>query len=159
MVDTISRVGFRLNNGMFAHGPIALFSRSVLSWRVQKAEDITPESLALFHMLSPKIDVLVIGYGDPGQKVPMETVMFMRSKRLYPEILPTEKAIAAFNFLNEEGRNVAAALIPPPSLNINASDYTQTLANRNELWIEKPVPEIDPRNEESYKPYLKTPER
>jgi len=157
MVDTISRVGFRLNNGMFAHGPIALFARSVLSWRVSTARDITPDSLALFLMLAPKIDVLVLGVGDPGQRVAMETILFLRSQGLVPEVLPSEKAIAAFNFLNEEGRSVAAGLIPPPSMDVSASDYVQTLADRNQLWIEKEQVAIDPLDEthkEIYRPTL-----
>lgn len=49
------QVGFRLSNGVYCAGPIALFSRSVLSWDVEGPYDITPESLSLFTRLEPKL--------------------------------------------------------------------------------------------------------
>ncbi|VDM81301.1 unnamed protein product [Strongylus vulgaris] len=67
-VRGLSCYGFRLLDGTFLYGPVALFPKTALSWRVQTPADITPHitprSLSLFAMLEPKIDILVVGAGD-----------------------------------------------------------------------------------------------
>ena len=60
----LSSVGFRLYDGTFLYGPIAVFPKTVLSWRVISPDNITPDSLELFFMLQPKIDILIVGVGD-----------------------------------------------------------------------------------------------
>lgn len=107
---------------------MAIFPRSVLSWNVESHEDITEESLSLFTALEPKIDLLVVGIGDQ-QTTPAFTrkiIEFMKKYRINVEVLNTEQACATFNFLNAEGRVVAAALIPPMSLRINEDDMMRT---------------------------------
>ena len=104
-----------MNHGLFDASLISLF---VSVWKIDGPEDINEDSLALFPILDPKIDVLIIGYGDApkkGQKFPVDTsvIMKMRRKGVNCELLTTENAIATYNYLVEEGRVVAAALIPP----------------------------------------------
>lgn len=113
MIDSYSTLGFRLNNGIFAVGPIAIFPKTVLHWNVNTASDISPESLSLFALLEPKLDILVFGTGDVRAPVSSEVVNFLRSKKISTEILPTVQACNIFNFLNVEGRCVAGAFIPP----------------------------------------------
>ena len=36
MIDSVSTLGFRLNNGYKCYGPIAMFPKTVLSWDVRK---------------------------------------------------------------------------------------------------------------------------
>ena len=73
-------------------------------WNVEGPEDITEESLSLFTILDPKIDVLIVGYGDnntqTGKKqFPVDTriIMKMRQKGVNMELLTTENAIATYN--------------------------------------------------------------
>ncbi|CAB3362782.1 Hypothetical predicted protein [Cloeon dipterum] len=61
LVDSYSQLGFRLSNGVFVVGPVALFPKSVLSWNVENIKDVSPKSLQLFFTLDPKIDILVLG--------------------------------------------------------------------------------------------------
>jgi len=129
MIDSYSVYGFKLNLGVFVIGPMALFPRSVLSWNVKDDHDINSRSLSLFLHLAPKLDVLVIGLSDPRNvKLQGEThanvIKLLRDinkeHRFQVEVLPTEKAVTTFNFLNSENRFVGAALIPP-------TYYTPTL--------------------------------
>lgn len=115
MIDTYSSLGFRLNNGIFAAGPVAIFPRTVLHWNVNTASDISPESLSLFALLEPKLDILVVGTGDVRSPLSAEVMHFLRRKRISTEILQTVQACNIFNFLNVEGRCVAGAFIPPTS--------------------------------------------
>lgn len=113
LVDSYSTTGFRLNNGLFVFGPIALFPKSVLQWKVKSPDDITKEAFSLFTLLEPKIDVLVIGLGDSGETLDMSLIQYLRKRRIGVEVHPTSVACPTFNFLNVEDRNVAAAMIPP----------------------------------------------
>lgn len=135
MVDAYSQIGFRLNNGMSVVGPIAIFPKTVLSWRVQSSKDITEDSLSLFSILEPKIDILIIGVGDKSEQVNPRVIKYMRNKGISIEILPTESACTTFNFLNDERRYVAAALIPPISMRSTDDDLVRTQVSRNRLFV------------------------
>ena len=58
---SFSPFGFRLANEIFVQGPIAIFPKHIFHWNVAKTEEITEESLSLFHLIEPKLDVLIIG--------------------------------------------------------------------------------------------------
>lgn len=107
-VRGLSCYGFRMIDGSFLYGPVALFPKTALSWRVLTPDDITPESLSLFTYLEPKIDILVIGAGDKKNvdKVRQQVAPFLREHNIGLEIMDTEDAIPTFNFLNAEGRYI-----------------------------------------------------
>ncbi|XP_076097522.1 uncharacterized protein LOC143067830 [Mytilus galloprovincialis] len=112
-VHAFSQMGFLLSSETRVLGPIALFPKTVLHWNVRSHEYINEESLALFPLLVPKLDLVIIGYGDRDNKVSNSVFTFLKSKKINVEILPTDIACSTFNFLNLERRYVAAALIPP----------------------------------------------
>ncbi|GAB6023765.1 hypothetical protein CHUAL_008519 [Chamberlinius hualienensis] len=127
MIDSYSQVGFRLNNGFALVGSIALFARTVLSWKVGTAEEINENTLRLFYLLEPKLEVLVIGYGskrltEHGLRGPTisgittSTLAGLQRRKINLEVHPTEIACTTYNFLMSEGRYVAAALIPPDDI-------------------------------------------
>ncbi|VDL73836.1 unnamed protein product [Nippostrongylus brasiliensis] len=136
-VRGLSCYGFRMIDGRFLYGPVALFPKTALSWRVETPDDITPRSLCLFAMLEPKIDILVVGVGDKKNidKVRARIIGFLREHRIGLEISDTEDAIATFNFLNAEGRYVAAALYPPDDLVVTDEEYGRAM-NLLKSWDE-----------------------
>ncbi|CAB3409898.1 unnamed protein product [Caenorhabditis bovis] len=129
-VRGLSCYGFRLLDGTFLYGPVALFPKTALSWRVPTVDDITPKSLSLFAALEPKIDILVLGAGDKKNidKVRQRVAPFLREHKIGLEIMDSEDAIATFNFLNAEGRYVAAALYPPDDMVVTDAEYGRALA-------------------------------
>ncbi|XP_052870329.1 NADH dehydrogenase [ubiquinone] 1 alpha subcomplex assembly factor 3 [Anopheles cruzii] len=124
MINSYSQFGFRLNNEMVVLGPMAIFSRTVLSWNVESYEDINDATLSLFCAIEPKIDVLVVGIGDQTitPAFSRKIIDFMKQHKINVEVLGTEQACATFNFLNAENRVVAAALIPPISIRLTEDD-------------------------------------
>lgn len=72
-------------------GPMALFPRSVLSWDVPNADHIHEESLSLFFLLQPKVDILVLGIGDEQltRDNAFRILTLTRNRKLNVEILPT----------------------------------------------------------------------
>ncbi|XP_046542666.1 NADH dehydrogenase [ubiquinone] 1 alpha subcomplex assembly factor 3-like [Haliotis rubra] len=124
-IDAYSSVGFKLNNGFRIFGPCAVFPRSVLHWNVSGPEDISQDSLSLFTILEPKIDILVLGIGDKGAKYDTSIIKYLRSNKINVEVLPTDQACSTFNFLNSERRYVAGALIPPTYVHIQHDEDAQ----------------------------------
>ncbi|XP_064606640.1 NADH dehydrogenase [ubiquinone] 1 alpha subcomplex assembly factor 3-like isoform X2 [Liolophura sinensis] len=122
-VESYSQLGFRLNTGVRIIGPCAVFPKSILHWNVKGAEDIHESSLCLFTLLEPKLDILIIGKGDRSSSVSPKLYTYLRSKKINVEILPTDQALATFNFLNSERRYVAGAFIPP--------EYTHTFRDED----------------------------
>ncbi|KAL3852381.1 hypothetical protein ACJMK2_016033 [Sinanodonta woodiana] len=118
-IAAYSNMGFKLLNGPRIFGPCAIFPKSILHWNVRSVEDINEDSLALFCILEPKIDILIIGTGDDTKKFNYKLVKYLRSKRIGVEVLPTDLACTTFNFLNAERRPVAACLIPPKHLSMD----------------------------------------
>ncbi|CAH8842379.1 unnamed protein product [Trichobilharzia szidati] len=124
--------GFVLSSGVKIIGPCAAFPRNALCWHVNNALDITEKSLSLFFMLEPPIEVLIIGKGETKSMVDYRRILDICWKhRLCVEVMPTHSAIGTFNYLNSEGRYVAAALIPPRRLD----DYEDADRKATKLLI------------------------
>ncbi|CAH0388896.1 unnamed protein product [Bemisia tabaci] len=130
IIGSYSQVGFRLSNGVYCAGPIALFSRSVLSWDVEGPYDITPESLSLFTRLEPKLDLLVLGIGDNlDWRRMIEKQIFrdvIKKSGINIVIEKTDHACSTYNFLCMEHRLVAGAFIPPHNFNVTDEDVIST---------------------------------
>ncbi|VDM96786.1 unnamed protein product [Thelazia callipaeda] len=128
-IGSISKYGFRLYDGQFLYGPIAIFPKAVLSWRVLTPDDITPDSLLFFTMLEPKLEVLVIGAGDRQHVDPVRrrVIPFLSKHKIGLEIMHSEEAAMMFNLLNIEYRCVAAALYPPDELLVTTNDHSRLM--------------------------------
>ena len=98
--------------------------------------------MALFTILDPKLDVLIIGHGmNKVSRNPVDpkTILKMRQKGVTVEVLSTPNAISTYNFLVEEGRVVAAALIPPEFVKLQETDIIETKEWRRQLLSNKDV--------------------
>jgi len=113
-IGAYSEMGFTLHDETMVLGPIAVFPKTVLSWRVITPDDVTPESMLLFTILEPKLDIVVVGVGDKKYIRPVKERIspLFRKHSILLEVLETPDACATFNFLNNEGRYVAGALFP-----------------------------------------------
>ncbi|VDN92153.1 unnamed protein product [Brugia pahangi] len=128
-IGSISKYGFRLYDGQFLYGPIAIFPKAVLSWRILTPDDITPESIQFFALLEPKLDVLVVGPGDRQHVDPVRRRIapFLSKHKIGLEIMHSEEAAMLFNILNIEYRCVAAALYPPDDLLVTTNDQRRLM--------------------------------
>ncbi|XP_003726684.2 NADH dehydrogenase [ubiquinone] 1 alpha subcomplex assembly factor 3 [Strongylocentrotus purpuratus] len=111
-ISNYSIQGFTIS-GDKVYGPVAILPRSLLSWNIAGLHDINEDSLSLFHLIEPKIEILVIGTGATLQKLSPELHRFMRLKGIALEVQETSHACATFNYLARESRVVAAGLLPP----------------------------------------------
>ena len=112
VVERINVNGFFIQ-GKWYLGSVALLSKHIYSWRVKSFREITPPTLALFPLLYPQLELLVLGTGTRIERLDSEVVPYLRKRGISVEIQDTRHAASTFNFLLDEGRSVAAALIPP----------------------------------------------
>ncbi|KAF5282727.1 hypothetical protein FQR65_LT02724 [Abscondita terminalis] len=135
LINGFSQVGFRLNNNMTVLGPMAIFPKTVLSWNVGNVTDITEDSLHLFTVLEPPLEIIVIGIGDHYDRNLQKSLFpFMQKHKINLEILPTQQACATFNFLNSEGRYVAGAMIPPQIIHTTDDDLHRSKLRYQNLY-------------------------
>jgi len=90
-----------------------LFPRHAICWNIQSGRHINDASLSLFTVLEPKPDLLVIGLDDQYDFSYIKSLRECVQKLgIATEIVSVYNACTVFNFVNEEGRYVVAALIP-----------------------------------------------
>ncbi|PIK34538.1 putative NADH dehydrogenase [Apostichopus japonicus] len=111
-ISKYSARGFTISGDVIV-GPVAILPWSLVHWNIAGVGDISKESLSLFHLLEPRVEILVIGTGSQWHRLNPELHKFMRSKGIAMEVQVTPHACSTFNFLVGEGRVVAAGLIPP----------------------------------------------
>ncbi|XP_064632035.1 NADH dehydrogenase [ubiquinone] 1 alpha subcomplex assembly factor 3-like isoform X3 [Lineus longissimus] len=89
LIDAYSPFGFKLNTGMRVLGPCAIFPKSILHWNIKDPGDITSDSLELFTLLEPKLDILIVGKGDPESKIDFGIIRYLKQRKINVEILNT----------------------------------------------------------------------
>ncbi|KAE8298550.1 NADH dehydrogenase [ubiquinone] 1 alpha subcomplex assembly factor 3 [Larimichthys crocea] len=122
MIHSYSSQGFNID-GNKVFGPCAVLPPAILQWNVGSYKDITEESVSLFHMLEPRIEILVLGTGARLERINPSVLALLKKKGIAVEVQDTPNACATFNFLTSERRVAAAGLIPPPVS--TALDVTQ----------------------------------
>jgi len=102
---------FQVNDILVRHS-ILLFKDHFLLWNANEFDDITIESLNIFTVLYPTIEILLIGCGEYQPKqIDSKIVQHFKSKGIVIEASHTSNAAATYNILISEERNVAAALL------------------------------------------------
>ncbi|KAM9799216.1 NADH dehydrogenase [ubiquinone] 1 alpha subcomplex assembly factor 3 isoform X1 [Syngnathus typhle] len=116
MIYSYSPQGFNID-GNKVFGPCAVLPPSILQWKVGNSNDITEESVSLFHMIVPHIgnnsEILVLGTGARLERIHPSVLALLKRKGIAVEVQDTPNACATFNFLISENRIAAAGLIPP----------------------------------------------
>ena len=99
-------------NDVLVRQSVILLPLSFMLWNVRTFDDITIESLALFPLMYPKLEAVFIGGGETLQRqLSPHIIKHMRSQGIVVEVTNTVSAASTFNILNQEGRNVAAAIL------------------------------------------------
>lgn len=103
--------GFTVN-GVQYEGSLLCIGNLLLSWTPKKFSEITPNCLSIFQLVRPIPEILILGCGRYIEPVNPELRQFIRSTGMKLEAIDSRNAASTYNILNEEGRIVAAALLP-----------------------------------------------
>lgn len=116
---------FLINDTMIRQSVICT-PQSFLLWNVNSFDDITIDSLIMFSLLHPTIEVLFIGCGDViPKKISSGITNHFKAKGIIIEATTTSNAASTFNILVSEGRNVCAALLPCAKIEENDEKENQ----------------------------------
>lgn len=118
LIESCNGRGFFLSNNSFAFGSIILFPNVIFQWKVKTIEDINRDSLTLFKLLEPKLDLLVIGIGEPrawSHAAMTRMRKEVKASGVNAEIMATRDAVATYNFMLDDYRVVAGAFLPTVS--------------------------------------------
>ncbi|KAJ1693524.1 hypothetical protein LUZ63_010222 [Rhynchospora breviuscula] len=106
-----SDTGFTINGTKY-EGSLLIVENKIMTWAPKKFSDITPQSLSIFQVVRPVPEILILGCGRNIFPVDPELRRFIRSTGMKLEAVDSRNASSTYNILNEEGRHVAAALLP-----------------------------------------------
>lgn len=103
--------GFKINNVKY-EGSVLIVENKIMTWAPKTFSEITPESLSIFKVVHPIPEIFILGCGRHVKLVSPELRMFIRSTGMKLEAVDSRNAASTYNILNEEGRPVAAAVLP-----------------------------------------------
>ncbi|KIM63615.1 hypothetical protein SCLCIDRAFT_1214009 [Scleroderma citrinum Foug A] len=128
-VASVSTAGIKLANGLVFSGPVVFLEGKVFLWDVPNGGFITSPSSSMgmdmkmwdawskghwsiFELVVPRPEILVFGTGARMEFVPPRIRSYTRELGIQLEVMDTKNASSTYNLLAEEGRRVAAALLP-----------------------------------------------
>jgi uncharacterized protein len=111
VIERYAPSGFRVT-GVIHHGPIIVFPDRTIAWPAADAAAVTWESLSPVVELGG-VQILLLGLGHSARPVTGSLRQASRAAGISLEPMSTGAACRTYNVLVGEGRQVAAALIPP----------------------------------------------
>jgi uncharacterized protein len=111
VVERYAPSGFRVS-GVIHRGPVLVFPDRTIPWAAESAAMVSWESLAAV-VEHGGIQILLLGLGRSMSPLPASLRAALRGAGIAPEPMDTGAACRTYNVLVAEGRQVAAALIPP----------------------------------------------
>ncbi|GHJ87913.1 hypothetical protein NliqN6_4315 [Naganishia liquefaciens] len=124
-VSKLNDEGFHLSDGLVIPGGVVFVENRAFLWDVDpvgvdelsgrgkwKEEGWTKERFAIFEMVVPRPEILILGTGKSALPPPPELREYISRLGISLDIMDTRNACSTFNLLAEEGRTVAAALMP-----------------------------------------------
>ncbi|EAU82712.1 hypothetical protein CC1G_08869, partial [Coprinopsis cinerea okayama7 len=119
-VSSISEDGIQLEDGLQISGPTIFLEGRVFLWDVppvgegkDRWKGWTEEHFELFDTVVPAPEILLFGTGKRILPPPPFLRTYLNQKGVQLDIVDTRNACSTYNLLSEEGRRVAAALLPP----------------------------------------------
>jgi uncharacterized protein len=111
VIERYGQSGFRVA-GVIYQGPVLVFPDRTVAWDAGGGASVTLESL------SPVIEhgdvqILLLGLGRTMSRVSAALRTALRASGIVLEPMDTGAACRTYNVLLAEGRQVAAALLPP----------------------------------------------
>jgi NADH dehydrogenase [ubiquinone] 1 alpha subcomplex assembly factor 3 len=103
---------FTMIGDVVAKGSLVLLPSVFLHWKPRTWQEVTSESLAILSFLHPVPDLVLFGTGLKYQAPSNSLHHFMKTFNIKYDIMATTNAMGTYNILNEEGRRVAAFIIP-----------------------------------------------
>ncbi|KAF5322840.1 hypothetical protein D9619_000236 [Psilocybe cf. subviscida] len=122
-VSSISTDGIQLADGLLLPGPCIFLEGKVFIWDVANADvgsrvradrwrEWNKEHFEILETVAPRPEMLILGTGRTIVQPPPFLKDYLISLGIQLDVMDTRNACSTYNLLAEEGRRVAAALLP-----------------------------------------------
>ncbi|KIL70422.1 hypothetical protein M378DRAFT_68210 [Amanita muscaria Koide BX008] len=113
-VASITEDAICLADGLVIPGPCIFLEGKVFLWNVPTTlwDGWETRHFKLFEVAGPRPEILLLGTGKTVSQIPPFIRTYLRSLGISLDVMDTRNASATYNILAEEGRRVAAALLP-----------------------------------------------
>ncbi|KAI0774578.1 NADH dehydrogenase 1 alpha subcomplex assembly factor 3 [Fomes fomentarius] len=113
-VKTITPAGIQLADGLILPSACIFLDGKVFLWNVPERtwDGWKPEHFEIFETAVPKPEILLVGTGERVEMMPPALRQYLSKAGLQIDVMNTRNACSTYNLLAEEGRRVAAALLP-----------------------------------------------
>ncbi|KAF9450157.1 DUF498-domain-containing protein [Macrolepiota fuliginosa MF-IS2] len=113
-VSSITDEGIILADGLLLPGACIFHDGHVFLWDVPPKlwEEWTEARFEFFEAIVPRPEIIVLGTGRTSALPPPFLRSFLTKLGIQLEVMDTRNACSTYNLLSEEGRHVAAALMP-----------------------------------------------
>ncbi|TFK55421.1 DUF498-domain-containing protein [Heliocybe sulcata] len=113
-VSQITQEGIQLADGLILPSACIFLEGKVFLWDVPQSlwDGWSKDRFEIFETVVPKPDILLLGTGASASMPPPSIRAFLNGMGIQTDIMDTRNACSTYNLLAEEGRRVAAALLP-----------------------------------------------
>ncbi|KAH7931323.1 MAS20-domain-containing protein [Leucogyrophana mollusca] len=113
-VNSVSAEGIQLADGLILPSACIFLDGKVFLWNVPTTlwAGWGKEHFGIFETAVPKPEILVLGTGKSMALLPPFLRSYVRQLGIQVDVMDTRNACSTYNLLAEEGRRVAAALLP-----------------------------------------------
>ncbi|KAI9311994.1 NADH dehydrogenase 1 alpha subcomplex assembly factor 3 [Dichotomocladium elegans] len=112
-VEVITKDGFVLSNNVQVNQPLVLLNGSAFLWKPTRFQsDMNLDAFEIFRLASPKPELVMFGTGKQFSPLPSAIREYFFKLGIQVDQMDTKRAAATYNVLAEEGRRVAAVLLP-----------------------------------------------
>ncbi|KAI9000717.1 DUF498-domain-containing protein [Trametes punicea] len=113
-VKTITQNGIQLADGLVLSSACIFLDGKVFLWNVPEKlwDGWKPEHFEIFDTVVPKPEILLLGTGERVEMLLPALRQYLMKAGVQVDVMNTRNACSTYNLLAEEGRRVAAALLP-----------------------------------------------
>ncbi|KAF9000208.1 NADH dehydrogenase 1 alpha subcomplex assembly factor 3 [Cyathus striatus] len=117
-VSSLSEDGIRLSDGLLIKGACIFLEGNVFLWDVPESgtsnawKGWSEDRFNIFEVVVPKPEILLLGTGKTTSPPPPSLRAYLNKLGIQLDVMDTRNACSTYNLLAEEGRRVAAALLP-----------------------------------------------
>ncbi|KAL0576175.1 hypothetical protein V5O48_005816 [Marasmius crinis-equi] len=113
-VQSITPNGIQLTDGLILPSSTVFLEGKVYLWDVPMSfwEGWQKEHFDVFEVVAPRPEILILGTGKTSVQPPPFVREYLNGLGIQLDVMDTRNACSTYNLLSEEGRRVAAALLP-----------------------------------------------
>ncbi|KAK7062270.1 NADH dehydrogenase 1 alpha subcomplex assembly factor 3 [Favolaschia claudopus] len=112
-VASITPAGIYLEDGLHLTGACIFLEGKVFLWDPPPSvSDWRREHMEVFEVAVPRPEILILGTGADLAHPPPSINSYLTELGIQLDVMSTRNACSTYNLLAEEGRRVAAALVP-----------------------------------------------